>query len=179
MSYAEVVLNISTAKSYTYEIPDELDTPIVPGIRVLVPLGTREVTGVVVSVSETSQYQSCKAIIDVLDEVPLVSDELLNLTYWMAGYYQTAWGQVIPLTLPRGTDRFSRQSLFPVDEMSGESDQQLTEKQKYLYDIVCREPGKSVNVYQNEYGTGAFRYLMNQLIKKGFLRREQMLEHAM
>jgi primosomal protein N' (replication factor Y) len=175
MSYAEVILNIPVVKSYCYHIPEEFKSSIAAGMRVLVPLGNREVTGVVVALSQRPSFSDCKAIIDVLDTNPLVSRELLDLTCWISSYYHASWGQVVQLALPRGTERFSVQKLYPVEENLSDGEQ-LTERQTYLFNMICREPGKAVKNYEQEFGSGAFHYILHKLIDKGFVKRQQALQ---
>src|SRR5262249_17503609 len=43
-----------------------------------------------------------KAILRVLDDEALLTDNLLRLTRWMADYYLCGWGQVLQAVLPAG-----------------------------------------------------------------------------
>jgi primosomal protein N' (replication factor Y) len=175
MSYAEVIVNISAPKTYWYQIPEAFLPHILPGIRVLVPLNTREVTGVVVAVSKAAAFPKCKDILDVLDQAPLISEELLHLTRWMSVYYQAAWGQVIQLALPKRIDHYSIQKLYPVEEKHADFEQ-LTDRQNYLFSIICREPGKVSKQYRQAFGSGSYYYILNTLIKKGFVRSQRGLQ---
>jgi primosomal protein N' (replication factor Y) len=175
MSYAEVILNISAPKTYWYQIPNAFQTHVKPGMRVLVPFGNREITGVVVAISEKAAFSECKDILDVLDQTPLISEELLQLTLWISRYYQAAWGQVIQLALPRSIDRYSIQKLYPVEEKHSEL-KQLTERQNFLFSIICREPGKASKLYQQEFGSGSYYHILNKLINKGFVLSQRSLQ---
>src|SRR2546430_14106282 len=48
--YADVVLPIPVPRTYTYLIPPELGSRVVPGARVVVPVQRRQVVGVVAAV---------------------------------------------------------------------------------------------------------------------------------
>ena len=90
MTYVDVVFNLSIERSFTYIIPPELHTPIKVGQRVLAPLGKRELTGIVIRVSQKDPGIKCKEIVDVLDEKPLIGEELIYLSRWMSDYYLTS-----------------------------------------------------------------------------------------
>ena len=74
----------------------------------MVPLGKKFVTGYIVAVLESIPADSSLSEADVkeaeniLDVVPLVTPELLELTRWVADYYLSPWGEVIKAALPPG-----------------------------------------------------------------------------
>src|SRR5262249_9210790 len=43
-----------------------------------------------------------KEVLAVLDEEPLLTDNLMRLTRWMADYYLCGWGQVLNAVVPAG-----------------------------------------------------------------------------
>jgi len=73
------------------------------GQRVSIPFGRREVVGVIVSASETSEFpvEKLKTISAVIDETPLIDEKLLSLYHWASDYYQHPLGDVILGTLPK------------------------------------------------------------------------------
>ena len=89
----------------TYRVPDGLPAPAV-GARVIVPLGTRTVTGIVVDrdapldgVDETG----IKAVRQVLDEEAFLPAEVVTLARWTAEYYAAGPGNAITAVLPPKT----------------------------------------------------------------------------
>ncbi|MBI3327073.1 MAG: primosomal protein N' [Nitrospinae bacterium] len=85
----------------TYALPPEWQEVVTPGMRVLVPLGKRLVTGCVVAWRETSPVDAPKFVADLLDAQPALTHELVALTHWMASYYAASWGEAIRAALPR------------------------------------------------------------------------------
>ncbi len=73
-----------------------------PGMRVRVPLGSRQATGILLGVKSKTDFphSKLKPIIEVLDCSPLLSNELLELYQWVAKYYHHPIGEVILGTLP-------------------------------------------------------------------------------
>ena len=75
----------------------------VPGCRVLVPFGPRQMVGVVVAIAATSELprERLQAIMRVLDAGQAVLDEsLLRLLRWSWQYYKHAPGDVVATALP-------------------------------------------------------------------------------
>lgn len=101
--YVNVALPVPVNKLFTYIVPDELREDIAIGKRVIVPFGEQELTGIIVDILGQSGWHKLKEIKDVLDPVPVFSDEMLKLTKWVADYYLTSWGEVLKTALPAGT----------------------------------------------------------------------------
>jgi primosomal protein N' (replication factor Y) len=43
-----------------------------------------------------------KDVIDVLDDIPVCTPDLLDLTKWIAEYYVCSWGEALKSALPAG-----------------------------------------------------------------------------
>ncbi len=86
-------------RTLTYSVPDGLDVRI--GQRVLVPLGTRRATGIVLSAGPPlPPGVDAKPLIKLLDSDPVLSPELLTLGMWIAEYYLAPLGEVFRAMLP-------------------------------------------------------------------------------
>ncbi|MFQ5881263.1 MAG: primosomal protein N' [Candidatus Methylomirabilales bacterium] len=107
-AYAEVALPLAIDKTLHYLIPIHLRAAAVPGKRVIVPLGTRLVTGYLVRLPERVEIQKLKEVQEVLDPEPLLDTHLLELTRRVAEYYYAPWGEVIKAALPPGIDASTR-----------------------------------------------------------------------
>ncbi len=105
---AEVVFNLPLEKPYTYLIPDEFRELLRPGMRVRAPLGrgNRQVAGYCVRVRQTDNpSRRLKPVLEVLDSSPLLSEQMLQLTEWIATRYLCGWGQVLESVIPAGVKR--------------------------------------------------------------------------
>lgn len=98
--FAEVVLPLPLATSYTYRIPDGLAPRVQPGARVLVPVRRRSVTGIVTAIDAMPPKVEARDIEAALDTVPSVPGPLLELARWMSGYYGAPIGLAVKLLLP-------------------------------------------------------------------------------
>ncbi|MFA5779259.1 MAG: primosomal protein N' [Elusimicrobiota bacterium] len=91
----EVALPVNINQNFDY-ISDE---NVKIGCRVIVPFGKKKLTGFVVDIKEKSQ-KSLKKIIKVIDDEPLINDELLELAKWISEYYLCSQGAALNLILP-------------------------------------------------------------------------------
>ncbi len=83
----------------TYLVPDDVPRPPI-GARVVVPLGSRVVTGLVVSHEPPQPAGELKPIQQVLDDSALVPEEIVSLALWTAEYYAAGPGDTIAAMLP-------------------------------------------------------------------------------
>ena len=67
---AKVAFPIPNSEFYHYRIPDALSGMVALGLRVLVPIKSRQAIGYVVGVEKPPAEIKLKDIIDVLDEKP-------------------------------------------------------------------------------------------------------------
>lgn len=84
----------------TYRVPDEFAVPPV-GARVVVPVGPRTLTGVVLgrAVAADTAY-TIKPIARVLDDDAFVPIDVVKLTEWVAEYYIAGPGATLSAALP-------------------------------------------------------------------------------
>ncbi|MDP2799894.1 MAG: hypothetical protein Q8O60_08470, partial [Deltaproteobacteria bacterium] len=177
-------------KTFHYLVPAELEKDIQPGLRVLIPIGLRTVTGYVLGTVASSDRPELKEILDILDERPLFPPGLLRLFEWMARYYHYPLGKVIELALPAGLNVSSRRLLI----LTGIGRRTLvadTHASAHLRP-GCTEEGaspellsvlglfrgeKPVSVPSNEkISPGAGRHLIPGLVDKGLLAWKEVVE---
>ncbi|MBQ6964974.1 MAG: primosomal protein N' [Bacteroidaceae bacterium] len=99
--FADIILPIPF-DSFTYLVPSDMEHRVMRGCRVVVPLGKNKIyTGVVLHVhNKTPQGVEIKAIIDVLDDHPVVNELQFAFWQWIANYYLCPLGDVMKGALP-------------------------------------------------------------------------------
>ncbi|MCR4936106.1 MAG: primosomal protein N', partial [Oscillospiraceae bacterium] len=72
-------------RPYTYLVPPSLAGRVAPGMRVHVPFSrnNRRAEGVVLGVSERCDFAAPKAVQDLLDEAPVLTERQIALALWM------------------------------------------------------------------------------------------------
>ena len=89
-------------KPYTYAIPAKLEGRVRPGVRVAVPFGgSRPREGIVLALGGGTDKR-LKAITDVLDDEPLLTQEQLQLAMWMRERFFCTVMDGIRAMLPAG-----------------------------------------------------------------------------
>lgn len=73
-------------KTFTYSVPTNLIPKAKLGVRVSVPFGSRSLNGLIIGYEKNSEYET-KDIIDVLDEEPILNEELIKLGKMMSERY--------------------------------------------------------------------------------------------
>jgi primosomal protein N' (replication factor Y) (superfamily II helicase) len=98
--FARVVIPTPLKDPLTYKVPEPLHEQIAVGMRVLIPLGKRKVTGVVLELMQESPVTGTREILATLDERPILNRKLLELGQWIAQYYLVTLGEVFGTLLP-------------------------------------------------------------------------------
>ena len=97
-----VAVPVPALDSLTYSLPAA--APIPPsGARVLVPLGSRVLTGCVVDLDEASSGVAdgqVKNVIEVLDREPFLPPDVVKLATWVADYYACGIGEAMATAMP-------------------------------------------------------------------------------
>ena len=98
-AYCEVALPVPLDRTFTYVVCE--DEQVSRGARVIVPFRNEKLIGVVTAtdVPEPVDFEA-KPIEAVLDDEPLLSDHLLAIAEWIAGYYLAPLGEVLRTMLP-------------------------------------------------------------------------------
>ncbi len=93
---------------FDYRLPEELRDGVEVGSMLAVPFGRREVLGVVVGLSDSSEVSEEKLLAPLrrLDEgPPALPIELLELAEWIAAEYCSTISRALSLVLPPGATR--------------------------------------------------------------------------
>src|SRR3989454_7493789 len=126
MLYADLAIPISVDRLFTYLVPEKLHQSAQCGARALAPFGGRTVVGIIVKLSTNPPdfvissergrpdgrrtIAKLKPLRDLLDPEPIITQELLSLSGWMAQYYCAPLGKILQsvliLTPARAGKRF-------------------------------------------------------------------------
>jgi primosomal protein N' (replication factor Y) len=98
--FCDVSLPVPVDRSFTYSLPFTLRHRVRPGCRVMVPFGSRKLTGVVLQLRADPPEQEPRDILSLLDAEPVLDAELMRLARWIAEYYCSPLGEVLKSMLP-------------------------------------------------------------------------------
>ncbi|MBP3952086.1 primosomal protein N' [Bacillus suaedae] len=104
--FAQVIVDVpssQTDRQFDYFIPEKWERLVLPGMRVVVPFGPRKIQGFVVGTSVESSFKKTKPLEELLDIVPVLSEELIDLGNWLSeqtlSYKISAFQLMIPAAL--------------------------------------------------------------------------------
>ncbi len=165
--YADVAVPVPVATPLTYAVPaafGELES----GVRVRVPVGKRQLVGMVVGWrDEAPEGFEVREITEVLDLEPAVGDDLLDLARFAADYYLAPIGDAVrillPGKLPPWGDR--RVSLTDAGAIAPPRDP-LEEK---LRDLLLERPRQRLGELRRELGGATLGRLVADLRRQGRL----------
>ncbi|OUR73060.1 primosomal protein N' [Methylophaga sp. 41_12_T18] len=131
-------------QSFNY-LATESEYPWTSGLRVKVSFGSREVIGIVLQASTTSDFDTTKLkpILERIDNYPLLDSELFNLITWVSYYYHHPIGDCFQTALPKklrlgeSTDLINE--IFWKKEKTNTTES-LGKKQQLLLEELTRSP---------------------------------------
>lgn len=98
--FVQVILDVPLLPPLTYKLEQNQEVQV--GDRCVVPLGKREVVGIVVGKSDHCEVdpKKQKSVIRILNETTPLDTNWLRLTKFASDYYQHSWGEVGLSCLP-------------------------------------------------------------------------------
>jgi len=100
--FAKLIVDAPIEQPLDYRLADDEAHDALIGSVCVVPLGRREVIGVIVAIAPTSEIDEplLRSVVRVLREVAPLSPAWLALTRFAAEYYQQGWGELAIPALP-------------------------------------------------------------------------------
>ena len=167
-----VVLPLPLDQAYTYHVPAAFEGDVPLGSRVLVPFGARKLTGMVVEKTEHTPEGKLKPILDVLDDTPSFTAEMLRLTKWMAEYYVCGWGEVVRAALPTGIDIESQLHIFRNEQ--AEKTCRINKKAQVILSYLNSDKATTVSVLRQRVENVSLS-LLRRMETDGLIRLEKYI----
>lgn len=159
---------LPVARTFTYAISGP---PPPPGSRVLVPFRRGERIGWVVGPAPGGEVPGIREVLDILDETPSASADILSLSRWMADYYLAPLGMVLRGALPSVLSDSSRDYLTLVEE----GEEGRTPRESRLLRALLRAGGpRRVRTLRKALGMGSLWPEIRRLTARGVLRHETL-----
>ena len=177
--FCNVSLPIPLDQPFTYALPSTLAHRVQPGCRVLVPFGSRKLSGVVLDVHADRPPGTLREILRLLDEEPVFDADLMKLGGWVSDYYCAPLGETLramaPLSgdvrhskvysLTRAGRDTTRQLHLSTNEMQGEADDSAS----LILKLLDGRPLSASYIQQKVKNAAA---ALRSLTKKGFVEVE-------
>lgn len=165
---AEVLVEIEKLdKTFTYLIPSNLNIQI--GIRVLVPFGRQKLEGFVVAIKDEipSEYK-LKEIIEVIDDNPILNNELLKLGKYLSKKtlctLTSAYQTMLPSALKAKVNtKINKKTVLYIKKIKEYTP--VTEKEKIILNLLSN---KDISLKE---ANSISSYVVNKLIDKGIIEK--------
>ncbi|MDQ0253775.1 primosomal protein N' (replication factor Y) [Evansella vedderi] len=120
---ARVIVDVATNQTdrlFDYLIPAPFIDTILPGMRVVVPFGPRKVQGFVLEIGETSEFdiKKLKPIEELIDVEPPLTNELLDLSFWVKDQTLSFHIGVLKVMLPAAMRAKYKKEVHPHPDIS-------------------------------------------------------------
>lgn len=175
MKFAKVAVEAATYsfdKAFDYRIPPELEELVVKGCRVTVPFGNgnKKCVGIVFDVTDKSEGKRLKSISQVLDEKPMLSQEMISLAEWIKERTFCTLFEAAKVMLPSGINHHMVRSYAVNSDISPDKVSLLDGVEK---EIVSYLFSKGVFVKEdtvfNALSVKSNPSLLKSLEKRGYL----------
>lgn len=179
MKYAEVILPLPLANTFTYRIPEAMVCLIGAYCRVVVPFGKKHYyTGVVTEIHDRQPKHAyeVKEIFVLLDENPVIRPTQLSFWQWVSSYYLCSLGEVCRAALPAGLKIESETVVTINPEYEAEKPHKPNE-QKVL-DALSASSGLSVSELEKNTGSKNVFPVISALLSVGAIAISETLKQG-
>ena len=165
--FADIIIPLPLAQTYTYSIPEEMESQIAVGMRVIVHFGASKFyTGIVANIhSNHPNYDKIKPISEVIDEKPILLPSQLQLWNFISQYYQSALGDIYKTALPSGLKIENESIIELIPEML---DTKLSKSEEKIVEILKDENSHSIT----EFSTSQIKHI-KRLIDIGVIAKTE------
>lgn len=182
MPFASVIVDIpsmQTDKSFDYAIPEKWVGAVKPGMRVIVPFGSRKLQGFVISIKNSTTVSNIKPIEQLLDPAPVLNEELLSVGDWMTEttlcFKITAFQAMLPTALKAKYKKELVIAEGKKNQLADELKSLFVKQNRIPWESVCENPHFNIIQKEIENGTLEVTYLVKQKANKKTVKQIQSL----
>ena len=173
--FAQVAVYVpGVGDQFDYLIPQEWRGRLKPGHLVEVPFNTQQVQGIVVSLSEISDFPDIKEIAAVIDDVPVVSSPYIMLAEALSQIYFQPTSSYLVTMLPPGLGQRS-DTLYKADLPDELDVSTLTVLQQRLLDTFSHRGDLRGRQLEHVFRHVDWRKSIRALIKNGLITAQPIL----
>ncbi|MBQ0064223.1 MAG: primosomal protein N' [Firmicutes bacterium] len=171
MNFVEVYIEHNTLalnQTFTYACSQNIQV----GCRVKVSFGNKECIGFVQSIHSQSELKNIKEVIEVLDQEPLLNEELMQLADYMSHYYVASQISCLKMMLPPALRPQSDRASIIYEDVVYKNNVsiELTKRQQEIVDTI------SFPILASEFRKIA-KSVAKTLLEKGVVRLEKQEKH--
>lgn len=173
--YADVILPLAVAGTFTYAIGNDIRETVQTGSRVLVQFGRKKhYTAIVTAVhNRRPTGYDVKPIVAVLDPQPIVRGPQLNLWNWIADYYLCTPGEVYKAALPTGLKPESETWLTVNPDFEEDPAHPLTPRERSVLELLSDGKRRKVDEIEQATGVHNMAQLAGRMLEAGMIEIDE------
>ena len=172
MNIAKVIVDVPASnvnQTFDYKVPDKFQSMIKKGMRVVIPFGPRKITGFVIGFTNESEFKKLREIIDILDIIPALTNELLELGRWLSDQTMSLYISTYQAMLPQVLkSKYERTLIKQTDRLPKELSVLFKNSDEISYEIIL-EKNINLKIIQQAIETGMIKEhykVKSQITKK-------------
>ncbi len=176
--YVEVLLPLAIPKTYTYYVPEFMESEILFGIRVEVSLRKKYYSGLIISISDIppSDNIDLKPITGIIDKIPIIEKKHFELWQWISDYYMCTLGEVMNAALPSGLKMSSETIVYVNNDVEFDKND-LNDDEFLIFEAMEIQNELNIKQIQQIVGKTNIYGILQKLIEKRIVDiREEMVQ---
>jgi len=103
--FVEVITSLPIDRTFQYKVTGKEEYAPEIGKRVHIPFRSSKRIGYIVKIETEPQVEDPKELIDIIDESPIFTEEMLDLSKWIKDNYLCSWGEALEAMIPSALKR--------------------------------------------------------------------------
>ena len=166
-------------KLFSYLIPEQLLPAVRRGCRVIVPFGraNKRVQGLVFAVQQISSREKLKSILSVLDEEPVVNEEMFHIISYLQEHTFCTWYEAVRTVLPLGIHVDVTQAYSVCADLDTLELSEFTPMEQTLLRLLKKSGHQAqINALLDYASIPENKKIVLSLVDKGIVQREDILK---
>ncbi len=164
---------------YSYAIPEEMAAQLKRGCRVIVPFGrsNKRVQGLVFSLEQETSRTRLKSILSVLDEQPIVTEEMFAIIDHLKEHTFCTWYDAVRTVLPLGVNVDVKQAYSVVADLKELDLTEFSPMEQTLLRLLKESDHQAqINALLDYASIPENKKIILSLLDKEIIKREDVFE---
>jgi primosomal protein N' (replication factor Y) len=178
-TFVNVILPLPLPRLYTYRVLREHESVIKVGCRVVVQFGSKRMyVGIIHQIHHKppAGYEA-KYVTDVLDDAPLVTENMIQFWQWMSSYYLCSLGEVMNAALPSSLKPESK-TIVLFNPEGDPADVELSDREYLIVEALSRDGSLTVDEVMEVVQLKNVFPLLKSLYLKGIVLLQETVEET-
>ena len=103
--YVEVITSLPIDRTFQYRVTGREQYPPATGKRVQIPFRSSKRIGYIVKIEDKPMVETPRPLIDIIDDAPIFTAEMIELARWIKDNYFCSWGEALEAMIPAALKR--------------------------------------------------------------------------